>query len=401
MSGPLKGLKVLDLSAVVAGPLTGALLADQGADVIKVERLNSGDIQRHVGSSRNGFSGFFHMLNRGKKSIALDLAKPEAIEIVQELAAISDVVIQNFRPGVVDRLGVGYEQLSANNPGLIYLSISGFGPDGPQAHKRAYDPIIQTYSGMANVQGLKRGEGPEQVNQLIMDKLTAHHGCQAICAALYYRSQSQQGQHINLSMLDTAVSFLWPDAGADNILQGDDIDHRPAIGGSGQLMQYSDGWGAIMILSDSEFTGMCQAFELPELAKDPRFSSIGARMNHRLEYQEVMATTVSNAASNFSLAEAEQRLSDCSVPFARLRKLGDLPDDPQAIHNQLFREIEHPVAGHLRETRPAARFSASPAKPAGFAPDVGEHTEAVLAMIGKSDELQQLEEAGIVGSINL
>ena len=206
MSGPLKGLKVLDLSAVVAGPLTGALLADQGADVIKVERLNSGDIQRHVGSSRNGFSGFFHMLNRGKKSIALDLAKPEAIEIVQELAAISDVVIQNFRPGVVDRLGVGYEQLSANNPGLIYLSISGFGPDGPQAHKRAYDPIIQTYSGMANVQGLKRGEGPEQVNQLIMDKLTAHHGCQAICAALYYRSQSQQGQHINLSMLDTAVS---------------------------------------------------------------------------------------------------------------------------------------------------------------------------------------------------
>jgi crotonobetainyl-CoA:carnitine CoA-transferase CaiB-like acyl-CoA transferase len=400
MPGPLQGVKVLDLSAVVAGPLTGALLADQGADVIKVERLGSGDIQRHVGSSRNGFSGFFHMLNRGKQSIALDLAKPEAIEIVQQLAAQTDVVIQNFRPGVVDRLGIGYEQLKTHNSGLIYLSIAGFGPDGPEASKRAYDPIIQTYSGIAQVQGLKRGEGPEQVNQLIMDKLTAHHGCQAICAALYFRSQSNKGQHINLSMLDTAVSFLWPDAGADNILLGDGIDHRPAIGGSGQLMEYQDGWGAIMILSDSEFEGMCQAFELPHLTEDTRFNTISARMNHRLEYQDVMATAVSDAAAKLTLAEAEQRLTDCGVPFARMRQLSDLPDDPQAIHNHLFQTIDHPHGGKLRETRPAPRFSESPAAPAGFAPVVGEHSEAVLAQIGRSDELAQLVKQGIIGVAN-
>lgn len=397
MPGPLQGVKVLDLSAVVAGPLTGALLADQGADVVKVERIGSGDIQRHVGSSRNGLSGFFHMLNRGKKSIALDLGNPAAIEIVQQLAAQSDVVIQNFRPGVVDRLGIGYDQLKSHNESLIYLSIAGFGADGPQAKKRAYDPIIQTYSGMADVQGRKRGDGPEQVNQLIMDKLTAHHGCQAICAALYFRTQSGKGQHINLSMLDTAVAFLWPDAGADNILLGDNIEHRPAIGGSGQLMQYKDGWGAIMILSDSEFEGMCQAFELPELAADSRFNSINARMNHREQYHEVMATVVSDAALQFSLEQAEQRLSDCGVPFARLRKLADLPEDPQAIHNDLFQVVDHPVGGELRETRPAPRFSESPASPAGFAPMVGQHTEIVLASIGRSDDLKQLIEDGVVG----
>jgi crotonobetainyl-CoA:carnitine CoA-transferase CaiB-like acyl-CoA transferase len=397
MSGPLQGVKVLDLSAVVAGPLAAALLADQGAEVIKVERIGSGDIQRHVGSSRNGFSGFFHMLNRGKKSIALDFSKSEAVDIVCKLAAEADVVIQNFRPGVVDRLGVGYEQLKQHNPGIIYLSISGFGPDGPQAKKRAYDPIIQTYSGIAHVQGLKRGEGPEQVNQLIMDKLTAHHGCQSISAALYYRTQSGKGQHITLSMLDTAAAFLWPDAGADNILQGKNIDHRPAIGGSGQLMEYRDGWGAIMILSDSEFEGLCQAFELPELASDERFNSLAARMNHRLEYQQMMAGVVSQAAAQLSLEEAEQRLSDCGVPFARLRQLADLPEDPQAIHNQIFQTIDHPTAGLLRETRPAPRFSESPAEPAGYAPTVGEHTAEILATIGLEAELTDLVNRGIVG----
>jgi len=397
MPGPLQGVKVLDLSAVVAGPLAGALLADQGADVIKVERLGAGDIQRHVGSSRNGFSGFYHMLNRGKKSIALDYSKPEAIEIVSQLAAKTDVVIQNFRPGVVDRLGIGYEQLKQKNPGIIYLSISGFGPDGPEASKRAYDPIIQTYSGIAHVQGLKRGEGPEQVNQLIMDKLTAHHGCQAITAALYYRTQSGKGQHISLAMLDTAVSFLWPDAGSDNILQGDDIDHRPAIGGSGQLMQYKDGWGAIMILSDTEFEGLCSAFQLPELAADDRFNSITDRMNHRAEYQATMAGMVSDAAFKLTLEEAELRLSECGVPFARLRLLADLPADPQAIHNELFQTITHPTAGKLRETRPAPRFSESPAAPAGFAPTVGEHSLEVLATIGLDADIAKLIENGVVG----
>ena len=255
MAGPLTGVTVVDLSAVVSGPLTGAVLADLGADVIKVEKLE-GDIQRNVGSRRNGFSGSFHVLNRGKRSIALDLKDPAVMPVLQGLVARADVLIQNFRPGVVQRLGLGFEAMQRLNPRLIYLSISGFGPDGPEAGKRAYDPIIQAYSAMVSVQGLKRGEGPEQVNQLIMDKLTAHTGAQAIAAALYARERTGLGEHIQLSMLDTAVAFMWPDAGADVTLQGDDIEHRPPISAAGQLVSLADGWAAFMTLSDAEFAGL-------------------------------------------------------------------------------------------------------------------------------------------------
>lgn len=395
MLGPLKGVKVLDLSAVVSGPLSAALLADLGAEVIKIERLGSGDIQRHVGSSRNGFSGFFHMLNRGKRSLALDLGKPEAIDIITFLASDTDVIIQNFRPGVVERLGLGYEQLKSVNPQLIYLSISGFGPDGPESSKRAYDPIIQTYSGIANIQGLKRGDGPEQVNQLIMDKLTAYQGCQAVTAALFHRSQSGEGQHITLSMLDTAIAFAWPDAGADSILLGDGIEHRPAIGGSGQLLRYEDGWGAIMVLSQSEFEGMCSALELPQILKDERFNTITARQSHREAYIHEMSTTAAKVAATLTLDEAENRFTKHGVPFARIRTLDDLPDDPQVQHNQVFQTIQHPIAGELRETRPAARFSKTPTQPGGFAPDVGEHSEEILTNLGLGDEIVRLKAEGI------
>ncbi|MBV1879222.1 MAG: CoA transferase [Pseudomonadales bacterium] len=397
MSGPLAGVKILDLAAVVSGPLTATLLADQGAEVVKVERIGSGDIQRHVGSKRNGMPGFFHMLNRGKKSIALDMAKPEAIDIIIKLAIEADVVVQNFRPGVVERLGIGFDQLAKHNDRLIYLSISGFGQSGPQAHKRAYDPIIQTYSGIAAVQGLKTGQGPEQVNQLIMDKLTAYTGSQAICAALYSRSQTGKGQHIELSMLDTAIAFMWPDAGADNILQGDDIQHSPPIGGSGQLMQFADGWGTIMILSDAEFKGMCHAFDLADVAEDARFESLAKRIQNRKILGEIMHSIVEAKALKMSLADAEVQFEQHEVPFARLRHLHDLPDDPQVQHNQVFEQLDHPVAGRLTETRPAALFSATPATAAGPAPSVGEHTRAVLESIDMLDQLDNLVAAGVVG----
>lgn len=398
MSGPLSGVKVLDLSAVVSGPLTAALLADQGAEVIKIERIGDGDIQRHVGSKRNGYSGFFHVLNRGKKSLALDLGKPAAIEIVQQLSQWADVALQNFRPGVALRLGIGYEQLNAINDQLIYLSISGFGQTGPQANKRAYDPIIQTYSGMAEVQGRKRGEGPEQVNQLIMDKLTAYTGCQAITAALYARTRIGKGQHIELSMLDTAIAFMWADAAADIILQGDDIEPRPPVGGAGQLFEYSDGWGAIMMLSDAEFNGMCRAFNVEDISQDPRFGSITARMDNREAYIEVMQTKVQAAARSLTLEEARERLEQQQVPFARLRQLKELPNDPQVLHNQNFRELDHPVAGKLRDARPAPLFSQTPAEAGGPAPTVGEHTKEILALIGRESELESLHQSGVVGA---
>ena len=401
MPGPLAGFKVLDLSAVVSGPLTAALLADQGANVIKVERL-TGDIQRHVGSQRRGFSGFFHVLNRGKRSIALDLGRAEGKDIVRRLARDADVVIQNFRPGVVDRLGIGYTDLSAENTGLVYLSISGFGQTGPRASQRAYDPIIQSFSGIVEVQGrihLDHPDAPEQVNMLLLDKLTAYNGSQAITSALLARSKSGEGQHIELSMLDTAIAFSWVDVAADLILQpdGDEpIDQRPPIGASGHLTEYADGWGATMTLSDAEFHGMCAAYDLPDLATDPRFATIDSRMGNRNEYREALHTVVAAAAKKLTLDEAEDRLSRYEVPFARAGKLAELAADPQVQNNAVFRELNHPIAGKLREARPAAIFGGTPNQPAEPAPDIGEHTKIILQELGMQKNFAELAQAGVI-----
>lgn len=399
MPGPLAGFRVLDLSAVVSGPLTGALLADQGAEVIKVERTGEGDIQRHVGSRRNGYSGFFHVLNRGKRSLAADLGTPEGVDIVRRLARQADVVIQNFRPGVVERLGIGYRDLAADNPGLVYLSISGFGQSGPRARQRAYDPIIQCYSGIAGVQGRIHSEHPdqpEQVNMLLLDKLTAVTGCQAITAALLARARSGEGQHIELSMLDTAIAFAWCDVAADLILLGDGVDARPPVGASGTVQRFRDGWGAVMTLSQAEFEGMCRAYGLAHIAADPRFATLAARQGHRAELRELLTTEVAAVAGSLSVAEAEARLTAEQVPFARVRRLEDLHEDDQVRHNALFREIDHPVAGRLRDARPAPRFSATPVAPGGPAPTAGEHTREILGEIGLAEATDDYLARGVV-----
>ncbi len=406
-TGPLAGFRVVDLSAVVSGPLTAALLCDQGADVIKVEKT-TGDIQRHVGSKRNGFSGFFHVLNRGKRSIGADISTDAGRDIVHRLVSNADVVIQNFRPGVVDRLGIGFQALSKINPALVYLSISGFGPDGPNAKDRAYDPIIQAYSGIASVQGRihpEHSDKPEQVNMLLLDKLTAQAGCQAITAALLERSNSGQGQHIELSMLDTAIAFSWADVAADLILQTDasnpatapdTVEQRPPIGASGSVQEFTDGWGAIMTLSQAEFEGMCIAYQLPHLLKDPRFSSLDARMNNREAARELMQGEVADAARKLSVAQAQQLMREHQVPFARVRSLPELPDDPQVQNNQMFRRLEHPVAGPLLDARPAPRFSRTPAAPGAAAPTVGQHTQEILAELGLADQTASYYKEGIV-----
>jgi crotonobetainyl-CoA:carnitine CoA-transferase CaiB-like acyl-CoA transferase len=384
--GPLAGFSVLDLSAIVSGPLTAALLADQGASVVKVERLG-GDIQRHVGSRRNGFSGFFHVINRGKRSIALDLGTDEGRGIVERLAQRADVVIQNFRPGVIGRLGLGYEKLNALNPKLVYLSISGFGQTGPRAGERAYDPIIQFYSGIAATQGrihAEHPEQPEQVNQLILDKLTAYTGCQAVTAALLERSKSGKGQHIELSMLDTAIAFLWPDTAADLILQGGGVDQRPPVGASGNVAEFKDGWATTMTLSDDEFHGMCRGYGCAHIADDVRFATLEARQRNRPALVEVMRDVIAPAAKRLTLAEAAARFGAEDVPFARARRLTELHEDPQIVHNDVFSTIEHPAAGTLRQARPAPRFGRTPVAPGGPAPVAGQHTREILGELGLS-----------------
>jgi crotonobetainyl-CoA:carnitine CoA-transferase CaiB-like acyl-CoA transferase len=403
MSGPLSGFKVLDLSAIVSGPLTAALLADQGAEVTKVERP-AGDIQRHVGSKRNGYSGFFHVINRGKRSLALDLTRAESKPIVERLAKWADVVIQNFRPGVADRIGVGYDALQRLNPGIVYLSISGFGQTGPMSGERAYDPIIQFYSGVAAVQGRIHAEHPtrpEQVNMLILDKLTAYTGAQAITAALLSRTRTGRGQHIELAMLDTAIAFLWADTAADLIIQGDDVDQRPPVGASGTVAEFADGWGTTMTLSDDEFAGMCRAYGCSRVAEDPRFSALENRARNRPALLDVLRDEILPAAKRLTLAEAASRMREHDVPFARARRLDELRDDAQIRHNSMFRDLEHPVAGHLRDARPAPRFGETPAAPGAAAPAVGQHTREILDELGFGDRVEGWLASGLVTETRL
>src|SRR5262245_24469757 len=218
LGGPLSGIRVLDLSIALAGPYATVLLADQGADVVKVERPGMGDLSRWIGVSVNNTSAFYVMCNRGKRSIALDLTQPAAARIVLRLAERSDVVVQNFRPGVIERLGFDYETIRRINPDVVYLSVSGFGSVGPYRHRSAYDTAIQAYAGFALNQADPHDGVPTFLRQTAVDKITALYASQAVTAALFARERGHGGQHLELSMADAAVSFLWTDSAGNEVL---------------------------------------------------------------------------------------------------------------------------------------------------------------------------------------
>ena len=290
MSPPLSGVRILDLSIALTGPYAVALLADQGAEVVKVERPGLGDIGRWVGVSVNGMSALYLACNRGKRCIAVDASVPDGRDIIRGLAARSDVVVENFRPGVMDRLGLGYEDLRAGRDDLIYASLTGFGPEGPYAGKSAYDTVIQAYGGVAANQADPVTGEPKFLNQTMADKVTALVAAQAITAALFARERGAGGQHVQLSMLDAVVSFLWADAAGNEVLLAADGSRPSSFVANFKPFRFLDGWGISTPTADHDFAGMCRALGVDGY-DDPRVATIGERNRHRELTQQIMAAS--------------------------------------------------------------------------------------------------------------
>lgn len=396
MPGPLAGIQIVDASAVLSGPLAIRILADQGAEVIKIEVPGQGDVLRYVGSSRNGMTASFHMANRGKRSIALNLSDERGAEILKKLASEADVFIQNWRPGVADRLGIGWEDLHALNPQLIYVSVSGFGATGPYSQKRVYDNVIQAYSGITDVQGDPKVGDPEPVRQLLCDKLTSINTAQAISSALFARERSGQGQHVEISMLETAIDFLWNDNGDEHALLDDDVIPLIPPGKNYSLMRLADGYATATPLMDSEFQGLCKAFKLDEVAQDPRFATLAARMQNIDALGELFQHEIAEAAASLSCQEASEALDAEDVPAGISVAVADLHKDPQVVANGTLLEREHPRLGRVREVRPTAQFSQTKSEVGGPAPDLGEQTDEILSELGLKDQILALREAGVV-----
>jgi crotonobetainyl-CoA:carnitine CoA-transferase CaiB-like acyl-CoA transferase len=390
----MDGVRIVDCSIALTGPYAIALLADQGADVVKVERPGFGDIARYVGVSVNGTSALYTMCNRGKRSIAIDLHTDAGRDLVLRLARDADVFVENYRPGVIERLGLGYDALAAENPELVYASLTGFGPAGPYSGKSAYDTVIQAYGGFAANQADPDTGEPRFLNQTAADKVTAMFAAQAITAALFARERGATGQHVELSMLDAVVSFLWADAAGNEVLLDSDRSMKSSFSSNFRPFAFTDGYGVVTPTSDADFTGMCRGFGV-DGHDDPRVATITERARNRDVMQVIMARCYASAAT-LTTAEAMARLEAERVPCGVVIAPEDLPADPHARAIGLFEDAEDPAVGRVRRPRHPSRFSATPAELGATAPGLGQHTDEILTELGLGGEVERLRAAAVV-----
>ena len=395
MPGPLDGIRIVDISIAITGPLAAGMLVDQGAECVKVEQAPLGDLVRWIGTSVGGISAMFQVANRGKRSIVLDLRQDDGLAILRDLVADADVMVQNFRPGVAERLGVAYADMAAVNPDLVYADLTGFGTTGPYTHRRVYDTAVQAQSGMADNQTGLNDDKPTFLRQLAADKLTAYTACQAVTAALLARQRGAGGQHIQLSMLDACIAFLFVDGAEHEVILDGDHSGPQSVAANNTALVLTDGFVAVAAPNDTEFHGLAAAFGVD--SSDPDIARITDRLRNRPKVSLVHAEIRRNA-TGFTLAEAEAALEANSVPFGTVLSVEEVPGDPQVVANEVFVEHDHPAAGRIRQHRPPARFLGTPAELRELsAPTLGEHTDEVVAETGRADLIDSLREAGVIG----
>lgn len=392
MPGPLEGYRIIDCTQMISGPMATMILADQGANVIKLEPPGIGDLTRAMAAAPRGLAPTFAVVNRNKRSVAINLKDPRGVEVLKQLVAGADLFVQNFRPGAADRMGFGEADLRRIKPDLIYVSISGFGESGPYAHKRAYDPIIQALSEFASIQADWVTGRPRMVRVIVPDKVTALTAAQAMTAALLARERTGKGQHVRLAMLDAVIAFLWPEAMAvHTFVAAGRTATRPAA--RDLVFETADGFITAGAVSDAEWEGLARALGHPEWFEDPRFSAPAARVRNAGARLELTAAVLATGTSAQWLArlEAEQ------VPCAPILSRKELLSDPQVAANGIIVESVHPHAGPMRQPRPAARFDETPPKLRRAAPLLGEHTDALLGEIGISPQrLGELRAASVI-----
>jgi formyl-CoA transferase len=395
MAPPLAGIHVLDLSRALAGPFCSQMLADMGAEVIKVEQPGVGDHTRSWGPPfQSGESTYFLSVNRGKRSMALDLRHPRGLELARRLVARSDVLLENFVPGTLERLGLGYDACRRLRPELVYCSISGFGPVGPDRERAAYDQIAQGLGGLMSLIG-EPGGPPQRVGIALTDIMAGMFAAYAVVAALYNRQATGEGQQVGTSLLEGQLALMSYQAGnyfATGQAPARPGSEHPSIVPYG-VYKAADGYFNLAVGTEDLWRRFCAALGVEQLAADPRF----ARNSERVHNRAALNALLEPIFLRRTVAELEALLGERGVPCGGVRDLRQVFEDPQVQALAIVRELEHPVAGPVKVVGPPYRLSATPPEVGAPPPLLGQHTDEILGSLGyDAAEVAALRELGAV-----
>lgn len=368
---PLDGIKVIEISTIITASLSAMMLADQGAEVIKIEQTGFGDPLRYLGTQKGGVSAIFANVNRGKSSLELDLKKDADLNSAKKLICEADVLINNFRPGVMEALGLSKAECKKINKNLIYVAITGFGKEGPFSNSPAYDHVVQAMSGATAIQS--DGDKPQYIKTLLCDKITAYTATQSICSALYKREKTGEASSIDLSMLDSSMFFLWPDGMMNHTLLDNDVEILAPLTAAYNMYECKDGSISIAAMLDKHWHGIFKAVDKPEFINDQRFSSAAERSKNFIELLELVSLF-----KNYTVEEMFKRLSDNDVPCSTNLSLEQAITNQQVEDNYLVKEKITETQGKLRMIRYPAIFDEEKFINDKPAPKLGEDNKKLL-----------------------